>query len=436
MQRGEGGDERMSAAHNLRPRPTPIGYRTVLAAPRVVPLLTGTLIGRLPAAIAPLAILIAASSGGYARAGLLSGLQSLAAAVSQPLLARITDRRDQRGALAACTAVTSLAFAALALRGTRAPETAPLVLLTGAAAPPWQSSLCARWPQLLAQAAQPTALALDAVATEALYLIAPLLAAGLCLASPTAAFAAMAGLGALGAALVLTTAPSGLHPAPGRGERPGPLRCHALRALLPLHLTVGACLGAVPVAALAVAARCHTPALTGILPAALFTGSMIGGLVYGARATADGGGARHLLGLTIAFAAGWILLPALAGSAFGATAAALAAGLCVAPLLTCSRVLCARIGPAYARTEAAAWLIGCLGLGEAAGTAVTAATSRILSAVCWPLLAAVASLLALLLVYRRVRAAESPDLCNHAPAARPAAPDRPLTTLTARLEGF
>lgn len=406
-----------------------IGYRTVLCAPRVAPLMAGTLVGRLPAAMAPLAVLIAASGAGYARAGVLSALQALSAAVSQPLLARVADRRGQRTLLAGCTAVTSTAFAALALVGVDAGAAAVLVLLTGAAAPPWQACLTGRFDQLLAPSAHTSAFALDAAATEALYLIAPLLAASLTLASPRAAFAAMAVLGAAGAALVLAAAPA----APGRGPTPGdwlgPLRLAGIRALLPLHLAVGACFGAVSLAAVSLAARCHVPALSGILPACVFAGSMIGALLYGARPSPAKGSAPHLLRLTTALTAAWLLLPALEDSALGAAAAALSAGTCIAPLLTCGRMLASRIAPTGSRSEAAGWLIAALGVGEAAGTVAAACMLRVLSAAYCPLACAALSLALLLPRYRRIRRAACPP-----PPASPAlepAPDEQRTLTTA-----
>jgi MFS family permease len=72
----------------------------VLGSPYVARLLGGTLIGRLPNGMAPIAILlwITATGGSIAFGGLLSALYGLASGLSQPVKGRLMDRYGQTAA--------------------------------------------------------------------------------------------------------------------------------------------------------------------------------------------------------------------------------------------------------------------------------------------------------------------------------------------------
>lgn len=382
--------------------PPAAGYRCVLLAPGVARALSGTLLGRLPAAMAPVQVLIVLSRHGL-NAGLLSGAQTLAASLGQPLLARTADRRGQRPVLAGCAALSGAAFALLA--GTAAqPQAAaaPLIIVSGLAAPPLQSCLRGRWPVLVEPAAQPIAQALDAASTELLYLLAPLLAVALCLLGPAAAFGASAVCGAVGTALIITgrAAPTN-RTAPARaGDRLGALREPGLRRLLPVHLALGFTLGAVLVAALHTAIGTRHPALTGLIPAALYAGSTLSGLLYAARRP-SGTPRRHLAAALLALTASLALLIPAAQTPTAALAVAAAAGLWLAPALTSGQLLAQETAADHTRAEAAGWLVGALGAGEAVGTAVT--SSAALPAPWWPALSAAAA--AALLLARK----PSPD---------------------------
>jgi len=396
----------------------PIGYRTVLAAPGVSRSLGGTLLGRLPAAMAPLGILIALAPHGLERAGALSGVQMLAASLGQPLLARAADRHGTRLVLSVSTAATSAEFAALAVGDAR-PQilTTGLIALSGLTAPPLQSTLRARWPRLLAAAAQPTAQALDAASTELLYVLAPLLAAALALHSPRALFAAAALLGAAGTAVILADRDDAV-PEPARARPGGGALGHAaLRRLIPVHLAVGAALGAVPVAA----AHTGHPALPGQASAVLFGASAVGGVFYGLVAH-RGSAPAHLSIAALGLSAGLAVF-ALSSGTLATLVAALATGLFLAPLLACGALLGQRAVPGEVRAEAAGWLIGALGIGEGAATPLAA--SGLLPAALWPALIG-GGVLALALAYRaRARERAHPVL-----AAAPEPVPAPVRTLT------
>ncbi|MGF1425481.1 MFS transporter [Kitasatospora sp. LaBMicrA B282] len=357
------------------------GYRAVLGAPHVARLMGGTLIGRLPTGMAPIAILllVRAEHGSLALAGLLGALYGLACAVGQPLLGRQVDRHGQTRILVPAAIAASTAFLLLPCTGpTGHPVLAALaVLVAGLASPPLESGLRALWPHLLPEPGrQRAALALDSSTQGLVFIAGPLLAAGFAAgAGAYTAVVATAALGLLGSGLVVTAAPSRTW-APPAGRRvhwSGPVRVPGLRVLFVALIGTGVALGAVNVLALSAGERHHAGWLSGAMPAALSVGSMLGGLVYGHR-TWPGAPARHLVAASVGFAAGW--LPLLSDP-LPTVAVVLAAlpGVFLAPLLTAAFVTVDRLALKGESTEAFAWLIACIGLGQAAGTGLASLAS-------------------------------------------------------------
>ncbi|MFD5434787.1 MFS transporter [Kitasatospora sp. NPDC127067] len=351
------------------------GYRAVLGSPHVARLLGGTLIGRLPTGMAPIAILllVRAEHGPLALAGALGALYGLASALGQPLLGRLVDRHGHTQVLVPATIAASTAFLLLPCTGpVRHPVLAvPAVLVAGLAAPPLEASLRALWPVLLPDTdRRRAALALDSSTQGLVFVAGPLLATGFAAsAGATAALVATAALGLLGAGLVVTADPSRTW-TPTATTAPvhwsGPLRVPGLRVLFAALIGTGIALGAVNVLALSAAEHHRAGWLAGVMPAALSLGSMLGGLAYGRHAW-PGAPAKHLVAASIGFAAGWLALlpdPAPAVAVLGAVLP----GTFLAPLLTASFLTVDRLAPDGEATEAFAWLVACIGVGQAVGT--------------------------------------------------------------------
>ncbi|MFJ7275432.1 MFS transporter [Kitasatospora sp. NPDC098663] len=367
----------MSTTTDRGPAQDSSSYRAVLGAPHVARLLGGTLIGRLPTGMAPIAILllVRAEDGPLALAGALGALYGLACALGQPLLGRLVDRHGQTRVLIAATTTASTAFLLLPCTGpVRHPVFAALtVLVAGLATPPLEAGLRALWPVLLPDAGhQRSALSLDSSTQGLVFVAGPLLASGFAAgAGATTALVATAALGLLGTGLVVTARPSRTW-APAEFTEAvhwtGPLRVPGLRVLFAALIGTGVALGAVNVLALSAAERHHAGWLAGVMPAALSIGSMLGGLAYGRHAW-PGAPSRHLVAASIGFAAGWLPLlpdPAPAVAVLGAVLP----GTFLAPLLTAAFLTVDRISPKGEPTEAFAWLIACVGIGQAAGTAL------------------------------------------------------------------
>jgi predicted MFS family arabinose efflux permease len=349
------------------------GYTDLLRTRHAARLLGGTLLGRLPNAMAGLAIVLflRAHGAGYGLAGALSALYGLAMAVGQPLLGRAVDRRGQPRVMTAAALLAAAGFGLLAANGPRPlPVAVGAVLLAGAATPPLEGGLRALWPMVLPREEQvQKAYALDAAAQEVLFTLGPLLVTAAVAALSQAAAVVLTGLlGVAGTLVVVTAAPSRQWRAAAREPHwLGALRSPGLAVLLAACFFVGIALGAFALAAVVYGdAHGGGPAAACVL-AANGAGALTGGLAYGSRAFA-GAPERRLRVLAVGLAACYpplLLAPALG---WMLPLAALA-GLFLAPTLACGFLVVDRHAPAGTVTEAFSWVVTAVGVGSALGTA-------------------------------------------------------------------
>ncbi|WP_141689545.1 MFS transporter [Streptomyces sp. DI166] len=119
--------------------------RPLLAERHVARLLLGTLIGRLPSGMVPVAILllIVERGGSLAVGGLLCALYGLASAVGQPVLGRMVDRRGQTRVTTAAVLVTTACLLLLSYADALAQPglAAGLLVLAGLSTPPFEANL-------------------------------------------------------------------------------------------------------------------------------------------------------------------------------------------------------------------------------------------------------------------------------------------------------
>ncbi|MGX2998153.1 MFS transporter [Streptomyces sp. JNUCC 64] len=351
------------------------GYAEILRTRYAARLLAGTLVGRLPNATAPLAIvlLVRSEGGSYGLAGALAAVYGLAHAIGQPLLGRLVDLRGQPGVQLPAALLSALGAAALALNGTDSLATAyAAAAVAGLFTPPLEGGLRALWPSVLTREGQVhRAYAMDAVAQEVMFTVGPLLVT-LCVAlwSPAVALLVINGLGVLGALSVVVSKPSrAWRSAPREAHWLGALRSPGLLTLLGAFLCVGAALGSITVAGAAYAEGRGGDAVYGWLMAALGLGALIGGSVYGARPWP--GAPESRLRVLVALLAVCYLPLVLVPGPVGMVALAALAGVFLAPALACAFVVVDRHAPRGTVTEAFSWLVTTFSVGAAAGTAVT-----------------------------------------------------------------
>lgn len=335
-------------------------------------LLGGTLLGRLPNGMGMLAIVVhvRAEGGGYPLAGTLAAVFGLAMAAGQPILGRAMDRYGQPRVLLPAAWLSGAGFGLLALTGADpVPVTAAAVVLAGFATPPLEAGLRALWSRVLPGPAEVrAAYALDAAAQEILFTVGPLLVVAAALVNSETAVLLTGALGIAGTLVVTTSRPSrAWRGEPRAADWAGPLRSPGLRILLAGLACAGIALGVYAVAATAYAERAGNDLASGMLLAAMASGGLLGGLVYGARSW-PGLDHQRFPWLMAALAAGYLPLAWAPGLPV-MMVLAFASGIFLAPMLACSFTLVDRLAPAGTVTEAFAWIVAAVGVGGAAGAA-------------------------------------------------------------------
>ena len=350
----------------------PAAYRSLLRTPAVGRALATSVLARVGQPAGGLAVVLLAvdRTGSYAAAGLISAVWTVAGGIGLFLWSRLVDRgRSARQVLIATSLLSAAGLVALAAIPTS--TVGVLAGLTAAAAvfeapvPPVTRAL---WPVLLPGAdARAAMYSLEATVQELTYIVGPSLAGAAAAAASPAAAVVLAGAIELVGVLLFAATP-GLQRV-GSGE-PAPIRWAALRPLLPLFAAgflVVSGFSWVEVGIVGAAGAAGETALAGALIAVWSVGSMLGGLVAGARPPRRGP-ARRLMVLLAAVAVGQALLAASPSLLVLGVLLALV-GAVVAPALGGVYTLVERFAPAGAVTQTFAVLSVAFLSGAAAGSA-------------------------------------------------------------------
>jgi MFS family permease len=348
-------------------------FGRVLRVPQVARLFAAATLGRLPYGIESLAtvLLVQQETGSFATAGAVSATGAVAAGAGLPVLGRFIDARGQTPVLALAALLHLGAGVALILlvhAGAATPLLCAIAFVAGFFTPPLSPALRSLWDDVLGDdpALLRSAMALDAITLEIVFIAGPLIAAVVvALASPDAALALGYALSATGALAFASLPPSRRWRGSGVGSFGlGPLRSHGLLVLLGSSVLLGVALGTLEVALPAFGIAEDWRSAGPLAIAALAVGSAAGGLLYGSRP-----GAR-LVPAYVTFAAALpvgVALLALAGPIWSMLALAPLAGLALAPLTAASNELAGRVVPGETVTEAYAWVVTATIVGVAVG---------------------------------------------------------------------
>jgi MFS family permease len=348
--------------------------RSVLATPGAVYLLATSLVGRLPSAMAALAIvqLVRLQGGDYALAGALTAAYIVAGAVGQPLLGRWIDRAGQTRVLLLSAVVSSAAFATVALCAASLPPLAlAAAVVAGFFAPPLEPSLRALWPRIIAPGRPlKAAFSLDAGAQELIFIVGPLLTVvGIAAfgATGNVLFAAALGLaGSLAFAAARASRSAVATHTPGV-RRPTPVGDPRFRRLVLFTFGVGVPVGMLTIAVTVFGADHSLAGFAGWALAANAFGALVGATALALRPLRRAP-QRLLAACGALLALGYAPL-ALAGLPPAAwLALAVVAGVMLPPALAQVFESVATIARADALTEANAWVVSAMSVGVAAGT--------------------------------------------------------------------
>jgi len=371
-------------------------YLAVLRKPGAARFCVTGMIGRAPMSMFGLGtvLLISASTGRYALAGLIAGAGSIGYAISAPQIARLADAYGQRRVLRPQIVVFAAACAAfVSCAELKAPVWVLIVTgcVAGSSMPSLGSMVRARWSALLDNAADlHTAFALESVVDEMVFVAGPPLVTILAAMLPPAGILLCAVLAVTGT--LLFAAQRQTEP-PSRARRPAPggragadnreangrraprsragrrfLPSPGLITMAPLCYFLGAMFASIDLSTVDFAQRQGHKPLAGLILGTYALGSGIGGLWYGSRHWRVPVQRRFALTLllTVAGVATFWVQPAL----LSLDAGMLVAGLTIAPTLSAGYGLTEQQAPPDRRTEAMTWLSSSIAVGVATGSSV------------------------------------------------------------------
>jgi MFS family permease len=366
-------------------QPAGTSYLALLRLPGAARFCVTGMIGRAPMAMFGLGtvLLVAATTGRYGLAGLVSAAGSIGYAAAAPQVARLTDRFGQQRVLRPLVAVfagSSVVFV------TCAELHLPIWVLmisgfvAGSSMPSLGSMVRARWSALLdGTPALHSAFALESVVDEMIFVVGPALVTVLATALPPAGVVLCVVLSVAGTLLFAAqrqteppTRPSTRRPAPlpgaGRVTLRSRLPAPGLLTMAPLYLFLGAMFASIDLSTVDFAQREGHKPLAGFVLGTYALGSAIGGLWYGSRSWRTPVQRRFALTLilTVAGVATFWAQPRL----ITLDAGMLVAGLTISPTLIAGYSLIERQAFAARRTEAMTWLSSAISVGVAMGSAV------------------------------------------------------------------
>ena len=350
--------------------------RGILRTPGTLRLFAASCVARLPMGALGLLLVLHTQqlTGSYGKGGLVSGAYALALGFSNPLLARLVDRRGQTVVLRVGAPAAAAAVVVLALL----PAGAPLAAIAGFAAlagfsqPPVGACMRALWPVLFDDPhRRHAAYALEGAMLEVVYICGPLvIVAGIGSWSTAVAMIACAGF------LLVGDLAFSMHPL-SRSWRPhaerqpglvGALRAPGVRVLVAVFALCGLAIGAVEVAVPAALDGMGHRELTGVLLGLWGVGSMLAGIVVG-HLGAPADPTRRLAVTLVAWGAAHAVI-GFAGAPVSLALLLLVAGATIAPTFVCANGMLDGLAEPGTLTEAFTWTSTGIAVGAALGSAL------------------------------------------------------------------
>lgn len=351
-------------------------YAQIFAAKGTVGFTLAGLVSRLPLSMMGIGIItmLAQSRGSYGLAGGVAAAFTLASALLAPQVSRLVDRFGQSRVLPVAAALSLLGTSALlASTHWRAPDWTLFVFAVLAGCTPSMSAMTrARWTELYRGRPElKTAFSLESVFDEICFIVGPPIAVGLSVglfpeAGPLAAAACLA-IGVTAFVLQKGTEPP---VKPAETMAPGSvLRYPALRVLIVALAGMGVIVGTIDVVSVAFAEAEGRPAAASLVLSLYALGSCIAGLAFGAVRIGLPLAKLFLIGAGMTAAT---TLPLLFAGGIGSLATMMfISGVFFAPTMIVALSIGETAVPPSKLTEGLTWLTTGLGIGVAAGAAVS-----------------------------------------------------------------
>lgn len=356
-------------------------YRAVLSLPGALRFSLAGVVARFHMSMLGLGIVLMVSTlygepgkGDYAMAGRVVSANIVAFSICSPQISKLVDRYGQSRVMRPAVVASGLSIVGLVAAATaHAAEWVLYVFaaLAGATGGSIGALVRARWSHLVTDPAQlHTAYSLESVLDEFVFVVGPVLATVLATAvAPQAALviaaAAIVGGGLLFLAQRATEPPPRGASAKGEGSV---LRAPGLLVVAVIFLGIGAIFASTDVATVAFAEEVGQKAASGPVLAVFAAGSLVGGLVYGARQWASPLWRRFVVGV-LALAVGVCFFFA-ASTLWLLAAAMFVVGLAIAPTLINGNGLVQQFVPPTKLTEGLSWANTALTVGVAIGSPV------------------------------------------------------------------
>ncbi|WP_309134009.1 MFS transporter [Cellulomonas sp.] len=360
-------------------------YRDVLARPGALAFSSTGVLARMPMSMVGIGIvlMVEAIYDSYGLAGRVSAVFVVAQAVGSPQIARLVDRYGQARVMRPALLTSAAGIALLVLAATLHAHPAWLyaaAVLAGATIGSFGALVRARWNHALGDDPRGvhTAFSLESALDELVFVVGPVLATVLATSvAPSAGLVVPVVAMLVGGLAFLaqrrTEPPAAGTRTTGDGSHGTVLRSPGMVVLVLVFVGMGAIFGATDVATVAFAEEAGRPALAGAVLAVFALGSLVSGLLYGARHWTSPLHLRFALGV-IALAVG-VCAFFLAQSLAVLAVVMFVVGFAIAPSIINGNALVQGLVPPGRLTEGLTWVSTALGVGVSVGSSV--AGSRI-----------------------------------------------------------
>lgn len=353
-------------------------YRDVLARPGALAFSGTGLVARLPMSMVGIGIVLMVSAlyDSYGLAGRVSAAVVVAQAVGAPQISRLVDRHGQARVMRPAIVVSAVSLVALVVAASLRAHPAWLyvtALLVGATIGSFGSLVRARWNHALGDDPRRvhTAYSLESALDELVFVVGPVAATLLATSvSPVAGLVVPVVAMVVGGLAFLSLRGTEPPPAPAHEPRPrgSVLRRPGMVVIVLVFVAIGSIFGATDVATVAFAEESGRKELAGVILAVFALGSLISGLLYGARHWVSPLHRRFAIGV-VALAVG-VCAFFLAQSLWVLAAAMFVAGFAIAPSIINGNALVAELVPAGRLTEGLTWIGTGLSIGVSVGASV------------------------------------------------------------------